>query len=224
VDISEYLVDLGRGWWPELDGRLHVGDAVNLHLFPDRYWHALHAAQVAEHWKPALVPHVLRELLRVSAPGASFFAIVETEESAAQRGAGTGPAPACLRPLAWWHARLREAGWEITSADFVQTLREHPGSFLNRYDWDWFVARRPSGDGATEAAVRESFEVQEARLVVGGAEVAPGAEFSLRWVDRPEVPALPVLYRGGKRVTRPWALDLSARRPADDGGANANTD
>ena len=31
-------------------------DAVNLHLFGDGSWDAVHTAQVAEHWRPELVP------------------------------------------------------------------------------------------------------------------------------------------------------------------------
>jgi len=37
---------------------------------------------------------------------------------------------------------LAEAGWEVCSPTFEPALRQHPESFLKRYDWDWFVARK----------------------------------------------------------------------------------
>jgi FkbM family methyltransferase len=231
IDVSEHLIALGRSRWPEMAERLHVGDAVNLHFCADAGWDALHAAQVAEHWKPALVPHVLAELYRVAAPGALFFAILDTQPNGAAAADGGGPA--CLRPLAWWHERLRQAGWHVCSADYDGALREHPGTFLGQYAWSWFVARKPlqtdKPDAETENGSHRSGaglgpEVDKARLVLDGKEGALGAEYSLRWVDRQDGPAVPVLYLRGKRVTRAWGLELSAQIPADPYGGNANTD
>ena len=44
--------------------------------------------------------------------------------------------------MSWWHTRLEEAGWEVCTTEFADALRSHPETFLTRYDWDWFVARR----------------------------------------------------------------------------------
>src|SRR5439155_10247111 len=73
VEINEYMVQLGRNKWPDMAPLLHVCDAVNLHLFGDEAWDAIHTSQVAEHWKPRLVLHILEELHRVTAPGGLLF-------------------------------------------------------------------------------------------------------------------------------------------------------
>ncbi len=144
VDLSEHMIQLGREQWPDMAGLLHVCDAVNLHLFPDGVWEGLHSAQVAEHWRPELVPFILRELRRVIAPGGLFFCSLDTEELFARQGrqlADEDPTHICIRPLAWWHAQLQAAGWEVVSDTVAPALRDHPESFLAQYDWDWFAAR-----------------------------------------------------------------------------------
>jgi ADP-heptose:LPS heptosyltransferase/SAM-dependent methyltransferase len=145
VDLNEHTVRLGREKWPDMAGLLHVCDTVNLHLFADGSWDAVHTAQVAEHWRPELVPHILRELARVVRPGGLLFCCLDTEELFARQGRlmeGEDPTHVCVRPMAWWHERLGESGWRECSAEYSPALREHPEGFLGRYDWDWFVARR----------------------------------------------------------------------------------
>lgn len=145
VDLNEAMVQLGRAQWPEMAPLLQVCDAVNLHLFGDQTWHGIHTAQVAEHWKPVLVPHILAELHRVVAPGGLLFCALDTEELFARQGRRVkdeDPTHICVKPLAWWHEQLAQTGWEVCSAEFDGPLRSHPESFLGRYDWDWFVARR----------------------------------------------------------------------------------
>jgi hypothetical protein len=103
---------------------------------------------VAEHWKPEMVPLILRELARVVRPGGLLFCCLDTEELFARQGRvleEEDPTHVCIRPLAWWHERLAEAGWRVCSDEFAERLCEHPDSFLGRYDWDWFIARRASG-------------------------------------------------------------------------------
>src|SRR5262249_7138638 len=69
VDVNEYMVRLGREKWPDMAPLLFVCDCVHLHPFADGSWEGVHTAQVAEHWKPDLVPQILRELARVVKPG-----------------------------------------------------------------------------------------------------------------------------------------------------------
>jgi ubiquinone/menaquinone biosynthesis C-methylase UbiE len=145
VDVNEHMIAQGRGKWPDMAGLLLVCDAVNLHLFEDESWEGIHSAQVAEHWKPELVPHILRELWRVVRVGGLLFCCLDTEELFARQGRkleDEDPTHICIRPLEWWHEQLRRAGWQVCSAEFVEQLRQHEESFLRRYDWDWFVARR----------------------------------------------------------------------------------
>jgi 2-polyprenyl-3-methyl-5-hydroxy-6-metoxy-1,4-benzoquinol methylase len=145
VDLCEAMIRRGREHWPDMAPQLHVCDAVNLHLFSDGSWDAVHSAQVAEHWKPELVPFILRELARVTTPGGLLFCCLDTEEMFARQGRRLeteDPTHVCIRPMTWWHDRLAEAGWQVCTADFEPALRSHPDSFLKRYDWDWFLAKR----------------------------------------------------------------------------------
>jgi len=155
VDLNEHMVRAGREKWPDMAHLLAVCDAVNLHLYEDACWDAIHTAQVAEHWKPELVPYILRELARVVVPGGLLFCALDTEELFARQGrrvADEDPTHVCVRPLAWWHEQLRGAGWTLCSARFEPALRSHRESFLARYDWDWFVAERDGSGLAGEPA------------------------------------------------------------------------
>lgn len=145
VDVSEHMINLGRRKWPDMTPLLHTCDAVNLHLFRDGEWDGLHSAQVAEHWKPELVPFILCELARVTRPGGLFFAAFDTEEMFARQGRNVAmedPTHVCIKPMAWWHEQLAAAGWELCTDAERQALATHPRSYLRRYDWDWFLARR----------------------------------------------------------------------------------
>lgn len=145
VDCSEFLVQLGREQWPDLAGRLFIGDAVNLHSIADASYNWLHSCVVAEHWRPELVPFILAELLRVTKPGGGFFCAYESGSGSTPGVADPAAEPThiCLRPPAWWEAQLLETGWELCSDTWRRALHAHPQSFFGDYHWDWFVARRP---------------------------------------------------------------------------------
>lgn len=144
VDVNEHMIQLGRQQWPDMTPLLLICDAVNLHLFPDASWDAIHTAQVAEHWKPKLVPLILEELRRVTKPGGLLFCALDTEELFARQGRTLeheDPTHVCIRPMSWWHAQLEANGWELCGAHIERRLRSHPDSYLTKHDWDWFVAR-----------------------------------------------------------------------------------
>ncbi len=145
VDVNEHMIQLGRQKWPDMTSLLHTCDAVNLHLYSDETWDAIHSSQVAEHWKPKLVPLILEELHRVTKPGGLFFCCLDTEELFARQGRTLeqeDPTHVCIRPITWWHEQLQANGWEVCGDQTVRPLRDHPDSFLRQYDWDWFLARR----------------------------------------------------------------------------------
>lgn len=152
IDISEYMIGLSRSRWPDMAELVHVCDVANLHLFDDSSWDAIHCAQVAEHWRPNLVPSILGEIARVTKSGGLFFCSLDTEELYQRQNrnpANEDPTHACIRPLFWWHSQLEEAGWEPDHTAIVDgmgldlyNLTNHPESFLKKYDWDWFVARK----------------------------------------------------------------------------------
>lgn len=145
VDVNEHMIRLGREKWPDMAPLLGTCDAVNLHLYTDGSWDAIHTAQVAEHWKPQLVPHILQEFARVVRPGGLLFCALDTEELFTRQGRTAereDPTHICVRPMRWWQKQLVANGWQVCTAEFESRLRNHPQSYLKRYDWDWFVAQR----------------------------------------------------------------------------------
>jgi ubiquinone/menaquinone biosynthesis C-methylase UbiE len=150
VDLNEYMIRLGREKWPEMASQLHICDGVNLHLFEDNTWDAIHTAQAAEHWRPELVPHILRELRRVATPGALLFCSLDTEELLARQNRqmeGEDPTHVCIRPMSWWMDELSKAGWEVCTEQVEPDLRTHRESFITKYDWDWFAAHSTKKPG-----------------------------------------------------------------------------
>ena len=145
VDLCEPMIQLGREKWPDMAPLLFVCDAVNLHMFADQSWDGIHSAQVAEHWKPELVPFILRELARITTPGGLFFCALDTEELFARQGRTLeheDPTHICIKPMTWWHDQLSVNGWEVCTDEWEPVFRRHPEDFLSRHDWDFFVARR----------------------------------------------------------------------------------
>lgn len=145
IDLSDYMVRLGREKWPDMAPLLHVCDAANLHLFGDASWDGLHCAQVAEHWKPELVPTIVAELARVTRDGGLWFCCLDTTELFERQKRppdGGDPTHICVKPLSWWHETVTAGGWEIVSDVYRDRLSAGCDSFLRRYDWEWFVARR----------------------------------------------------------------------------------
>jgi SAM-dependent methyltransferase len=145
VDVNEHMIQLGRQKWPDMTRLLHVCDVVNLHLFADEAWEGIHSAQVAEHWRPELVPFILQELARVVSVGGLFFCALDTEESFERQhrdGTNEDPTHICIRPMTWWHRELAMSGWQVCSAEYADALTNHELSYLRRYDWDWFIARK----------------------------------------------------------------------------------
>lgn len=142
VDLCEWMIDIGRRQWPEL--KLFVCDCLNLHLFADEGFDAIHCSQVAEHWKAEHVPIIWKELLRVLKRGCvSWFCFDTSErreraESKGEWGAlGDDPTHSSLQPLAWWRQSARAAGWIDLTDTYHDELLRDPSTFLNRYDWGW---------------------------------------------------------------------------------------
>ena len=142
VDVCEAMIQIGRQRFKE--AHLACCDAVNLHLLADGELDAVHCHQVAEHWRPELVPLILRELLRVLKPGGLSFCVLDTAESAGPSEYGD-PTHLCIRPMAWWHEQLEAAGWQLATDEIKGPLEAHALSFFPRYpQWAWFAARKGS--------------------------------------------------------------------------------
>jgi hypothetical protein len=77
--------------------------------------------------------------------GGLLFCALDTEELLARQGRcldQEDPTHHCIRPMAWWRQQLAETGWAWCTEEFAPAMRDHSESFLKRYDWDWFVARK----------------------------------------------------------------------------------
>jgi ubiquinone/menaquinone biosynthesis C-methylase UbiE len=144
VDLDEHMIALGREHLPPPVPRLHVCDAVNLHLFRDGTFDALHSAQVAEHWRPDLVPLILRELARVARPGALFFCCLDTTELFERGSPNEDPTHICVQTKAWWREQLADAGWRDRTAELnppLEAARAQSDS-LKAHDWEYFVCEK----------------------------------------------------------------------------------
>ncbi len=140
-DVNEHMVRLGRDRW--LASQLMVCDATNLHYWKDGTFDFVHSAQVFEHFKPELVPFILKEIKRVLKPGGALFACLDTTEMYARQGRDLATEDAthtCVRPMAWWDELLTAGGWEH-AGDQADRLRGHPDNYFKDYDWDWFIVR-----------------------------------------------------------------------------------
>lgn len=145
TDLNNHMVGLGRNAFPGV--RLDVCDAVNLHLFSDKHFDFIHTAQVFEHLRPELVPYILSELYRVLKPGGLLFTAHDTLELYARQGRHIeteDPTHLCLWPRLLWDLAFEDAGFVDVSEEAGVALQGHPRSYFGRYDWDWWVLRRPA--------------------------------------------------------------------------------
>lgn len=143
VDLCEPMIAIGRERFKGI--RLHVADAINLHLFRDNTFDMIHSAQVAEHWRPDHVPLILAELWRVARPGAVFFCCLDTSELFERQNRTIlteDPTHICIKPRAWWIDQLQQAGWTDATEELRPALAEHSETYFTRHDWDWFAARK----------------------------------------------------------------------------------
>lgn len=143
VDLNNHMIALGRQKFPI---PLYVCDAVNLHLFGDDSFDLVHSNQTGEHWKKELMPFILKEQLRVMKPGALNFCVMDTRDlfDRQQRNEDAeDPTNGCIESLAWWKEQFAAAGYIPADELTVAALKNHPGSFFQRYDWDWCLFRKP---------------------------------------------------------------------------------
>ena len=144
VDCSEDMIGRGRREWPDMAGRLFVGDGANLHHWGDGHFGAVHCAQVAEHWRPASVSAIAAEVARVLRPGGLLFLCLDTQElyDRQHRDPATeDPTHLCIKPISWWEGTFREAGL-TRDTTLESSMGGDPGAFCRRYDWDWMVFRK----------------------------------------------------------------------------------
>ena len=140
-DLSEWAIGAGRRAWPEMAERLQVCDAVNLHGIDTESFDAIHSQQSAEHWRPDLVPSVLRELLRVTRHGGLFLCFLDTSERGVRDGFDD-PTHTCLQPLAWWESQAQAAGWTICTAAVKERLMHHPLEMQSQNGWSFFAGSK----------------------------------------------------------------------------------
>lgn len=151
IDLSNHMIHLGKGRFGGRVTTLNVMDAVNLHHFPDGSLDCVHATQTFEHFKPELVPFILREFHRVLRPGGLLFTIHDTVESFAREGRRLGkngeengdPTHVCIWDHNTWNQAFENAGFFDISDLHRAQLFEDPTSFPQRwgYKWDWWLLR-----------------------------------------------------------------------------------
>jgi SAM-dependent methyltransferase len=140
------MITLAKRTWPDMRPILHVCDAINLHLWRDGTFDAIHSAQSAEHWRPDHVPLILQELRRVTKPGGLLWVSLDTQELYDRQNRDPASEDAthiCVKPRAWWSEQLAIAGWSECTEGVRPAMSDRGDSFFMLYDWDWFAARKP---------------------------------------------------------------------------------
>jgi hypothetical protein len=51
----------------------------------------------------------------------------------------------CVRPRSFWSAAIVDTTWADVTDECRPQLENHAGSFLKRYDWEFFVFRKTGG-------------------------------------------------------------------------------
>jgi ubiquinone/menaquinone biosynthesis C-methylase UbiE len=141
-DCSEHMINLGRSRW--LSSTLKICDACNMHYWTDQTFSMVHSNQVLEHVREDLVPLVLKEMWRVTKPDGILFSILDTQELFTRTGRGSeeDPTHVCIKPMAWWHNQLEQAGWRV-DLDLFNVVKDHPKSYFRKgYDWEGFACRK----------------------------------------------------------------------------------
>jgi SAM-dependent methyltransferase len=143
-DVNEHMIRIGREEWGCSD-RLNVCDSLNLHLYNDKDFQAIHLHQVAEHLRPDYVPLILAELNRVSSPSAYLMLFLDTTElfeRQGRHGVDEDPTHICVKPTNWWMKRLELAGWSDYTVDCKNRLHGHRNDYFNLYDWEFICCRK----------------------------------------------------------------------------------
>ena len=144
IDLSEHMIGLGKAQWPEMADRLSVGDGADLSRWADGSFEVVHCAQVAEHFRPEMVPTILKEVSRVLKPGGHLFLCLDTTElyERQHRNLSTeDPTHICVKPRAWWEEELDKVGLS-KDGTLESVMGGDPKAFCHRYDWDWMVFRK----------------------------------------------------------------------------------
>jgi ubiquinone/menaquinone biosynthesis C-methylase UbiE len=144
IELNEYMATLGRAKYRGMP--IYVCDSCNMHYFADATFDFLRSNQVFEHFRPELVPFILRECRRVLRPGGLMFAAFDSAEQYKQQGRNPqteDKTHLCVKPIAFWHDQLAEAGFEDVRIDYEPRMRGHPKSFLIRYEWPFIAVRKP---------------------------------------------------------------------------------
>lgn len=61
-------------------------------------------------------------------------------------------------------------------------------------------------------------------LMIGGRSVRATADFTLRFLERGDAPAHPVLYHRGRRVVEAWSIEMRHEQAADCWGISGGRD
>jgi len=133
IELNEHMVAIARKQFPSVP--VFVCDAVNMHLFDDNSFDVIHSNQVAEHWKPELVPYIFAEFQRVLRPGGKMFMVMDTVESFAREGRDGSCEDAthiCVKPLQWWKDLLEQFG-------FICCVTQR--KLYRDYKWDYILSK-----------------------------------------------------------------------------------
>ncbi len=121
------------------------------------------------------------------------------------------------------YAAVKAAGHEVLQQELLSSWSVGDHLVTDQAFWTRATAKVKVNDTAVQASAPPTYEVVTHDVVVDGRKIADLHTITLRWVALEDGRSEPTLYENGKRVVKPWRIDLRFSAPADPSGENANT-
>ena len=153
IDLSQYMVELGRRHFGFSDEELIAGSITNIPL-PRNSVSLLHSAQVLEHIPEALIDDIIDEFSRVLRIGGRAFICLDAIRSGETKEMYLGdPTHVNIQPLNYWTEKLQSHGLLVDIESYNRFVRSRrgptqgdPRSFYETYpywsSWTLIKTRR----------------------------------------------------------------------------------
>jgi ubiquinone/menaquinone biosynthesis C-methylase UbiE len=153
IDLSQYMVELGRRHFGFSDEELIAGSITNI-LLPSNSVSLLHSAQVLEHIPEALIDDIIDEFSRVLRIGGRAFICLDAIRSGETKEMYLGdPTHVNIQPLNYWTEKLQSHGLLVDIESYNRFVRSRrgptqgdPRSFYETYpywsSWTLIKTRR----------------------------------------------------------------------------------
>jgi ubiquinone/menaquinone biosynthesis C-methylase UbiE len=127
IDLSQYMVELGRRHFGFSDEELIAGSITNIPL-PRNSVSLLHSAQVLEHIPEALIDDIIDEFSRVLRIGGRAFICLDAIRSGETKEMYLGdPTHVNIQPFNYWTEKLQSHGLLVDIESYNRFVRSRRG-------------------------------------------------------------------------------------------------